>query len=62
MVKGERMIFKDHCWQFICEDCGYEIYSFGSQPPQEVCATCQFLRENPDISASIRAILREEEE
>jgi hypothetical protein len=32
-------------WRFVCRDCGYEIYSFGAEPKEPLCATCQWLIE-----------------
>jgi rubrerythrin len=32
-------------YHFVCRECGYDIYSFGAEPKEPVCATCQWIVE-----------------
>jgi hypothetical protein len=47
-------------FQFICRDCGYEIFVFGERWSEPLCATCRWLADHPDMPESVKAMLRGE--
>jgi hypothetical protein len=48
------------CDEFICADCGAQVFSFPPRlPPPEYCATCGWLREFAPGDEELRRAVRE---
>ncbi|MCK1670335.1 hypothetical protein [Bradyrhizobium sp. 150] len=48
----------DHAHEFICTDCGDQVHKFGDHDGLDVCATCRYIREHPDMPEHIKRLLR----
>lgn len=56
ILGGDKMSNND----FICEDCKYHVYGFGFKRDAKLCVNCQWLKDHPDASEEIKAIIRGE--
>lgn len=44
--------------EFICADCGDDVYKFGHHDGLPVCATCRYIREHPELPEEAKRLLR----
>lgn len=47
--------------EFICEDCGSHVYTFGPHDTLPVCSTCRFIRQHPEMPDKVKRVLRGED-
>ncbi len=51
---------RDGSRQFVCTDCGYTVFTFCDFEGGDcnVCRSCQFIGEHPQLSEEAKALLR----
>jgi hypothetical protein len=44
-------------YTFICIDCKFRVYTYEA-PPEPICYTCHYIRDNPNMPKEIIDLLR----